>query len=589
MTEQFLENGSAKPPVSTTDSNAMSGQENEPSTIVIESEVKSLEEATPSPKPPTKRKKYRGIDVEEAQVSPLVQWFSNLPINRKQIAALVTSEVISVIGIAGMGAFLIWTTGHNQLTNQSKAEVTVTELNYMTKINQMGFGFRGQSTNAAIINAALLYKSQELIPVGLRQQVKQILLGEILARKIEYATLVGTDGKIIVNANSSRIGMSFDPDNLVSKVLETGYQYKSTAIVPWQELKRENPMLPEGFEGEDALIRYTATPVKDPTTKRVIGVLISGDIVNHKLPIAQATLKSFDGGYSAVYYRQPDGSFEQATSLQQNGDEQLPNVPFPNPKLLQSAIDNPGEKVTQQGVKINGSPYTVSAMTLPNLWQQTTDGPVPIDQNVSPVAILVRGTPEKGLNVLLKNMLFLQLGAVGLALLANALLAKLLGKAIVKPLERLQEVTKQFADGDRNIRANVTSTDEIGQLATTFNELADNITQSEQQKRAEAQRKQWLADIGKARAADELTVPFGELLTEVREKIRVDRVVIYRFLPNWKGYIAGESVKLGFPAALGDSYGDSWISEEILDNYRQGNIVANDTVDHQNYDADHRK
>lgn len=599
MTDKFSDSGVANlptadanlPPINEAENQVQKDTKSPISNLVIEAERKALTENSSSDYSVTPSKKYRGIDLEAAQASPLGQWFSNLPVNRKQVSALLTSQIISVLGIAGVGAVLIWITGHNQLTDQSKAEVTVTELNYMTKINQMGFGFRGQSDNAAIINTARLYKSKEPIPVGLRQQVKQILLGETLARKIEYATLVGTDKKIIVNANSSRLGITFDPNNLVSKVLETGYQYKASAIVPWAELKKENPLLPDGFEGKEALIRYTATPVKNPANKSIIGVLISGDIVNNKLPIVQETLKSFEGGYSAIYFRKPDGSFELATSLQQvgNKDQTVPNIPFPDTRLLESAVTNPGKKVTQQGVRINGATYSVSAMTLPDLWQQTVDGPLALNQEAPPTTILVRGTPETTLNNTLRNILLLQLGAVTVALLANGLLARLLGNAIVKPIEQLTEVTKRFAKGDRHIRANVLSNDEIGQLSSTFNLLADNITQSEQQKLAEARRKQWFADISQARDAEKLTVPFDGLLTEAREKIRADRMVIYRFLPDWGGYIAGESVRLGFSPALGDNYGDPCISQEILESYRQGNVVINNNVDIKGYHMDHVK
>jgi methyl-accepting chemotaxis protein len=66
-------------------------------------------------------------------------------------------------------------------------------------------------------------------------------------------------------------------------------------------------------------------------------------------------------------------------------------------------------------------------------------------------------------------------------------------------------------------------------------------------------------------------------------------VVIYRFLPDWSGYIAGESVRLGFTPALGDNYGDPCISQEILDSYRQANLVINNNVDQKGYHPDHVK
>ncbi|NEO67359.1 MAG: hypothetical protein F6J98_46220, partial [Moorea sp. SIO4G2] len=80
--------------------------------------------------------------------SLFLKWFYNLPIQGKQLLALFTSEVISVVGLAGVGAFLIITGGRAQLINQAKSELAVMDIIYNIKINQMGFGFRGQSDNS---------------------------------------------------------------------------------------------------------------------------------------------------------------------------------------------------------------------------------------------------------------------------------------------------------------------------------------------------------------------------------------------------------------------------------------------------------
>ncbi|MEO0688398.1 MAG: chemotaxis protein, partial [Cyanobacteria bacterium J06649_11] len=243
--------------------------------------------------------------------------FYNLPISRKQLIALIFCQLVSILGI-GIGGTLIITQGlRSQLREQAKSEVAVSNINYNIKINQMGFGFRGQSDNTAIIRAAILDSSNRVLSPNLRASVKRILQNEIKARNIEYATLVGKDSEIIVNANSNRAGEAFGLNGLVSQVLQDGQQIKASAIVKASELTKEKPPLPENFSNQDALIRYTVTPVRNPQTQEVVGALISGDIVNGKDGIVKGTLKAFDGGYSAVYLNQA-GEFDLASSLQAN-------------------------------------------------------------------------------------------------------------------------------------------------------------------------------------------------------------------------------------------------------------------------------
>lgn len=242
--------------------------------------------------------------VQNPKARSLLQGFYNLPINRKQLVALLVSQLVSLLGL-GVGTRFIVTSGlHTQLVNQAKSELAVTEVNYNIKINQMGFGFRGQSDNPAIIAAAKAHAAGQL-PTNLRWQVKKILQNEIKARTIEYATLVGRDSRIIINANANRTGEIFNPNNLVQEVFTDPRQIKASAIVSWAELVKENPPLPTGFAKQDALIRYTVTPVKDPVTKTVIGALISGDIVNGKQPIVKETLKAFKGATALFIYISP--------------------------------------------------------------------------------------------------------------------------------------------------------------------------------------------------------------------------------------------------------------------------------------------
>ncbi|PZV14503.1 MAG: hypothetical protein DCF20_12705 [Pseudanabaena sp.] len=448
--------------------------------------------------------------VSKKKSSPF-QWFYDLPVGRKQFTALLASEFLS-LSLVGFGAFLIGRSLQDQLFKQSQSEVSVMDINYNIKINQMGFGFRGQSDNVAVINAANIYTNKQTIPTPLRDQVRTILENEIKARKIEYATLVGVDAKVIVSANADRTGQEFNPNNLVSDILAEPNQIKATAIVSAEDLQKEAPPLPDGFTPIDSLIRYTATAVKEPTTQKIIGVLISGDIVNKKAPIVENTLKALAsksvatgkkglGGYSAVYYRKPSGEFAIATSAEQsNFEASNPNQPITGAAaddlLNRAATAENGQTVTGR-VLVGNTYYTMAARAVPNRIIETDKGGVPKYSNA--IAILVRGTPETEMNDLLKNT-WIALGiSAAIVILLDILLAQFLDRVVAKPVQSLTPIAKRFTLGDRKARAEIFANDEIGELAQSFNSMADSIEMSEKalaqqsllkEQEAEAQRKE---------------------------------------------------------------------------------------------------
>ena len=395
------------------------------------------------------------------------QWFYDLPIRRKQLVGLFTSEVISVVGLVGVGACLIVMGGRSMLAKQAKSELAVTEINYNIKVKQMGFGFRGQSDNPAIIATAKSYMMSGTVESTLREQVRKILANEIEAREIEYATLVGQDLQIIVNANNDRGGETFNPNNLVSEVLDNPRQIETSEIVSRAQLAKESPPLPPGLVGQDALIRYTVTPVRDPQSQEVLGTLVSGDIVNYKLPIIRQTLATLGGGYSAVYLYKPTGEFVLATAgteIKSQEDDYRFQVPLADASLLMAAVEAGGKPITRR-LAFRGQTYTMAAKTLANFAGE-------------PVAVLVRGTPETALNALLKNSLLLQVVVCALALAGDVGLAIILGRAIARPIRHLQQKTEVFSAGELQARAEVSSADEVGQLAATFNHMADSIVSS---------------------------------------------------------------------------------------------------------------
>ncbi|MBW4468988.1 MAG: GAF domain-containing protein [Stenomitos rutilans HA7619-LM2] len=508
----------------------------------------------------------------------LIQLFCNLPIGRKQALALIVCELVPILGL-GLGSIFVLTSSlRTQLLEQAKSEVSVAETSYNSKLDQIGYGSRGQADNTTLINAARTQSQSGKLNADLSAQARQLLRNEVKARKMEYATLVDKDLRIVANANADRQGETFDPNGLVSKVLKTPAQIKASAIVPWSELAKEAPSLPSGLEKQDVLVRYVVTPVKDPDTKAIVGALVFGDMVNAKL----STVEDISSGYNAVYARQPDGSFTVATALNKVPSDTKANTPtkltLPKTDLLAQAAAARGGTVTQR-LNIGDHAYTIAAKAIPEQTVETPDGAASTFGD-KPTVILVRGALEDGLNGLISNSLRQEAVVLVLTLVVVALWSAAFRRLVLRPLENLERATQAFADGDRTQRAQVSSLDEVGQLTIAFNAMADSIVRSEaalsnqgRQRDLQAQQSELLSNVVvKIRQ----TLNFDDIVQtgvdEIREFLEVDRVLIYRFNDDYKsGIITAESVGSGWIRALGQTIEDPLV-DGAIERYKSGRV-----------------
>jgi PAS domain S-box-containing protein len=71
-------------------------------------------------------------------------------------------------------------------------------------------------------------------------------------------------------------------------------------------------------------------------------------------------------------------------------------------------------------------------------------------------------------------------------------------------------------------------------------------------------------------------------VAEVREFLQTDRVLIYRFEPDWSGFVIVESVGENWNSVLGSQIQDHCFREHYVEPYRQGRIQAIEDI----YDSD---
>ncbi|NOR54201.1 MAG: HAMP domain-containing protein [Candidatus Aminicenantes bacterium] len=69
----------------------------------------------------------------------------------------------------------------------------------------------------------------------------------------------------------------------------------------------------------------------------------------------------------------------------------------------------------------------------------------------------------------------------GMGILMGILISFQVSSPIIKPIRRLTEVTKRLAAGNLSERATVSSKDEVGTLATAFNQMAEDLAHSKEE------------------------------------------------------------------------------------------------------------
>jgi len=171
-------------------------------------------------------------------------------------------------------------------------------------------------------------------------------------------------------------------------------------------------------------------------------------------------------------------------------------------------------------------------------------------------------------------LIFLALGGIAIPLVLH------LAKQLSAPITNLSGTAEAVAAGNLDIAAEPVGTAEIQTLAHTFNKLVTRVKGLLRQQATETEQAQLFANIATARTrtAADLEYIFYQAIQGAQQILQADRILIYRFNPDWSGYIASESVASGWPRALGNKIEDSCIGKELIEGYKQGRVVPTNNV-----------
>ncbi|MGB6013118.1 MAG: methyl-accepting chemotaxis protein, partial [Nodosilinea sp.] len=173
------------------------------------------------------------------------------------------------------------------------------------------------------------------------------------------------------------------------------------------------------------------------------------------------------------------------------------------------------------------------------------------------------------------------LGLLGLVLGGvAALLTRAVARQISSPLNALAGTAQEVSQGNLDAQADLIGSSEAQTLAQTFNELVVQVRGFLRQQTLNTRRATLAADITGAKIIDsaDLQPIYERLVTEVRNILGSDRVVIYQFSPDWSGQIVAESAGIQWPSAYEQQLGDPCIPAATRNKYEAEGILLENNV-----------
>ena len=423
---------------------------------------------------------------------------------------VIISTIFTIVGIQLIG---------NRIVTEAQEKVSH-DLNSAREIYQS----QSRHINDVVrLTADRYYIKDALISgdvVKFAEELVRVKKGE----GFDILNITDTSGNILLRANNlSLAGDNQTHNELVATALSRHVPVYATTIISVEDLQMESPSLVE-----QAHFTFIDTPMARPRSEseqtsgmmlmagapifdyqnNVIGILYGGVLLNRNYEIVDEIKRTV---FQDLQYKGQD--IGTATIFQ---DDVRISTNVKNEDGTRAVGTRIMEEVYDQ-VVIKGEPYIGRAYVVNN-WYITAYEPIrDIDDQV--LGILYVGILEqKYLDIKQQTVLaFLSIALIGV--LVSTVLSYLLSRSISGPIKKLVLASKEVASGNLDTKVEITTTDELGKLAYTFNKMAlalrerdDKLKEFTRSKIMESER---LALIGQlaANVAHELNNPLTGIIT----------------------------------------------------------------------------
>jgi methyl-accepting chemotaxis protein PixJ len=455
----------------------------------------------------------------------------------------IFATLMGIVPVALLGGLSVWQTNEfaNQRVQVGQKEKAAALADKMNRFLFERYGdvqaFAGQTVFTTAKLGTTVTKAE-----------KDALLNLYVATYLVYDSIAMFDlqGNVLYQSKSETLGNHSDREYF-RKAIETGQTFVSKVETSKTTGKKN---------------LYFASPVKDSVTGKIIGVMRTrAPIAN--LDVVVKTMGDTSNGYHFLDNR--SGDF----FLSSNSDFSTK----PNAADVTAAG---GQNVVRHTNSANQKEELLASAPFEKLPGMPT-------LQLTAVATIDSATAYQARQGL---VIILLIGA-GLTTLAAVAIALFVANKSVKPLIETTEAVEKIGQGNLSERIQTITNDEVGTLATNVNLMAGQIENLLLSQTEALRKTQLFSAISQAQTENQITAPLNEILGEICSSIQADRLVVYRFFPNWGGHVAGEALVTGQISAMQERIMDGCIPATYRERFSKGHVVANDNVMDAGYHADH--
>ena len=437
-----------------------------------------------------------------------------ISIRIKMILFFLLVIIISGFTATIIGTHLIGDRIVKQAQKKVKLDLNTAREIYQGKIREVKISIRLTALRFFIRDAFLKDNIKSL-----ETELKRIRGREAL----DFLTLTDKNGKVLLRTHNPKLfGDSQAEDEIIKAVIKEKKEVASTEIIQKEELLKEGDNLTI-----QACIKFVETPKARQRTEKeetsgmiikaaspifnyegnLIGVLYGGVLLNRNYEIVD---KIKDIVYRGETYKGKD--IGTATIFQ----DDLRISTNVKTKDGNRAIGTRVSEEVYEQVVIKGNPWIDRAFVV-NDWYITAYEPI---KNIKKeiIGILYVGILEEEFIDMKRETSWTFLWITLAGIIVAFAVSYLLGNSIIKPIQSLVSASHILAEGDLSHRVECKSKDEIGELARTFNFMANSIKERDEQLKEYTERKimesERLAIVGQLAAgvAHEINNPLGSIL-----------------------------------------------------------------------------
>ncbi|UBF28097.1 methyl-accepting chemotaxis protein [Kovacikia minuta CCNUW1] len=472
--------------------------------------------------------------------------------------------------------YVVWSV----VDNQSKVKNLAT----VAKATKINFNMPETiAANQELLNEALkIENNPEFAETSKSFQILTDAQGQTVAQDIERfdsADSASNQGPVINRGYRSvnlPTGIALGNIPIVRKALSTKKPLAGMELLDRKQIKQlgleqqvDSHLSDTGNANPDhpVLVSIAVQPII--LNGQLIGAAIAGTLLNNHNDIANRFSEGYKIAINGVY----------AKNVQVMGKELNPNQMLEMPVSAEAT-----EMVLKQGKAFTGK-TTIRDQAFLTHYEPIFDHQHELQPDAAkPVGMVFVARPLAQAETGLKRQQIVSYVIGGSMWLLVGFIAFPVASSFSSPIRRLTKFAGEAATGRLRQRLDasevVNRQDEIGILARELNDMVDSLGANEAQLRQESEQSRLLADITGAKTItqQELDDVFNQAVDQARTIVKADRVMVYRFLQDWTGYVAAESVATGLPIALSESLQGFTIPESLLADYQAGKVLSTPNI-----------